>query len=54
VFVGQFQLDKGAAGGAFGVAVSNVNGELRFAAVDDDTNSLDVWTFKEKSRSGRG
>ena len=46
-FVGQFRLDKGAAGAAFGIAVSSVNGELRFAAVDDNTNSLDVWTFKE-------
>ena len=45
-FVGQFQLDTGAAGGAFGIAVSNANGELRFAAADDDTNSLDVWTFR--------
>src|SRR5262249_23569326 len=35
-FVGQFQLDKGPAGAAFGVAVTVVNGELRFAAVDDN------------------
>ena len=39
-FVGQFQVDKGAAGAAFGIAVTRVNGELRFAAADDDTNSL--------------
>jgi uncharacterized protein (TIGR03118 family) len=45
-FVGQFQIDNGAGGGAFGIAVSNVNGQLRFAAVDDNTNSLDVWTFE--------
>jgi hypothetical protein len=45
-FVGQFQLDKGAAGAAFGIAVANVNGQLRFAAVDDNTNTLDVWTFE--------
>jgi hypothetical protein len=25
--------------------VSNVNGQLRFAAANDNTNSLDVWTF---------
>jgi sugar lactone lactonase YvrE len=50
-FVGQFQLDTGAAGAAFGIAVSSVNGELRFAAVDDNTNSVDVWTFREQSRS---
>jgi uncharacterized protein (TIGR03118 family) len=46
-FVGQFQLDTGAAGGAFGIAVSRANGELRFAAADDDANSLHVWTFEE-------
>jgi hypothetical protein len=44
--VGQFQLDNGAPGAAFGIAVSNVNGQLRFAAADDNTNSLDVWTFE--------
>ena len=43
--VGQYQVDSGAAGGAFGLAVTSVNGELRFAAVDDNTNTLDVWTF---------
>jgi hypothetical protein len=44
--VGQFQLDNGAPGAAFGIAVSNVNGQVRFAAADDNTNSLDVWTFE--------
>ena len=29
---------------------SNVGGVLRLAAVEDVTNSLDVWTFKENSR----
>jgi hypothetical protein len=45
-FVNQFQLDKGAAGAAFGVAVTVQNGELRFAAVDDNTNAVDIWTFQ--------
>jgi uncharacterized protein (TIGR03118 family) len=49
-FVGEFQVDK-ALGAAFGLAVSNVGGVLRLAAVDDNTNSLDVWTFNTKSRS---
>src|SRR5262249_14132864 len=31
-FVAQFQLDPGAPGAAFGVAVTTQNGELRFAA----------------------
>ena len=44
-FVGQFQLDNGGGGAAFGIAMSEVNGEIRFAAVDDNTNTLDVWTF---------
>jgi DNA-binding beta-propeller fold protein YncE len=52
-FVGQFQLDNGAPGAAFGIAVSNVNGQLRFAAADDNTNSLDVWTFETKAMAVR-
>src|SRR5262249_41420863 len=43
-FVGQFSIDP-TQGGAFGIAVSNVGGLLRLAAVEDGTNSLDVWTF---------
>jgi uncharacterized protein (TIGR03118 family) len=43
-FVGEFQVDP-ALGGAFGVAVSNDNGALRFAAVDDATNMVSVWSF---------
>ncbi len=44
-FVAQFQVDP-AVGGAFGVAWANDNGTLRFAAVDDATNTVDVWTFQ--------
>jgi DNA-binding beta-propeller fold protein YncE len=47
-FVGQFQVDNGNSGGAFGIALSTDNGEVRFAAVDDDTNSLDLWTFQQQ------
>jgi hypothetical protein len=43
-FVGQMSVDTGA-GGAFGLAVGVFSKELRFAAVDDVTNSLDVWAF---------
>jgi len=43
-FVGQFSIDS-TAGAAFGLAVSNVGGILRLAAVEDVTNSVDVWTF---------
>ena len=49
-FVGQFSIDP-SEGAAFGLAVSNVGGVLRLAAVEDVTNSLDVWTFNTNSRS---
>jgi DNA-binding beta-propeller fold protein YncE len=48
-FVAQFQLDSGAAGAAFGLAVSSSDGKLRFAAVDDNTNTLHIWTLQQKS-----
>jgi hypothetical protein len=43
-FVGQFSISKDE-GGAFGIALQLVNGALRFAAVNDITNTVDVWTF---------
>jgi uncharacterized protein (TIGR03118 family) len=49
-FVGQFSVDP-TAGGAFGLAATNVGGILRLAAVDDNTNSLDVWTFQTGVKS---
>lgn len=48
-FVAQFQLDPGPGGGAFGIALSTSGAQLRFAGVDDNTNSLNVWTFKQTS-----
>ncbi len=45
--VGQFQLDSGAAGAAFGLAVTEQNGVVRFAAVDDNTNSVQIWALQE-------
>jgi hypothetical protein len=44
-FVGQFSVDPGT-GGAFGIALQASGGELRFAAVDDNSNTLDVWSFQ--------
>jgi hypothetical protein len=42
-FVSQFQVDPGAPGGAFGLAISlGLNG-IRFAAVDDDANTLEIF-----------
>ena len=57
-FVAQFQLDNSVdssnniiPGAAFGIAVSAVNGITRFAAVDDNTNTVNVWAFDQKSDS---
>jgi uncharacterized protein (TIGR03118 family) len=48
-FVGEFSVDPNP-GGAFGLAVTNTGGRLRLAAVDDNTNSLDMWTFQTSPR----
>jgi DNA-binding beta-propeller fold protein YncE len=42
-FVAQFQVDPGAAGGAFGLAIGFGLEGFRFAAVDDDANTLEIW-----------
>jgi uncharacterized protein (TIGR03118 family) len=51
-FVGQFQIDGGPPGAAFGLAVQQIGNQVRFAAVDDNTNSLDVWTFQTNGSGG--
>jgi uncharacterized protein (TIGR03118 family) len=44
-FVGQFQLDTGAAGAAFGIALTKgPHGAIKFYAVDDNTNMLETFT----------
>lgn len=43
-FVTEFQVDPGA-GGAFGLAVETQGNHTIFAAVDDVTNMLDIWSF---------
>jgi uncharacterized protein (TIGR03118 family) len=43
-FVSAFQVDT-TAGSAFGLTAVNDNGLLRFAAVDDTTNTVSVWSF---------
>jgi uncharacterized protein (TIGR03118 family) len=48
-FVSDFQVDPGNAGAAFGIALSTANGEIRFAAVDDDTNAVNVYTLGVKA-----
>jgi hypothetical protein len=52
-FVGQFWIDPNA-GGAFGVAATDQGGLLRVAAVEDVTNSLDIWTFDLNSKDSGG
>jgi uncharacterized protein (TIGR03118 family) len=44
-FAGQFQVDPGAPGGAFGVTATSRHGVIRFVAVDDVTNTVDIWTM---------
>jgi DNA-binding beta-propeller fold protein YncE len=48
-FVTEFQVDAGA-GGAFGVALQVVDGQVRFAAVDDVTNTVSIWTLPSNRR----
>jgi hypothetical protein len=47
-FVAQVPVDSSGEGGAFGIAISAAQGKVvRFAAVDDLTNSLDIWTIQQ-------
>ena len=49
MLVATYQLDGGNPGGAFGVAITGSeesHGALRFAAVDDDLNTVTVWTLR--------
>jgi hypothetical protein len=45
-FVAKFQVDPGNGGGAFGLAVTGGEDGIRFAAVDDDQNTLDIWQVR--------
>ncbi|HZU35033.1 MAG TPA: TIGR03118 family protein [Gemmataceae bacterium] len=44
-FVAQMPVNPTGQGGAFGIALSTDGSQIRFAAVDDIANTLDVWTF---------
>jgi hypothetical protein len=52
--VGQFQLDSGSPGGAFGLALQTLGSQIRFAAVDDDANTLQIFTLDPAAQSGNG
>jgi hypothetical protein len=43
-YVGQFNIDKANAG-SFNLAIRSSGGHVQLAAVDDNTNSLEVWTL---------
>ena len=43
--VATYQLDAGAPGGAFGIAITTSQGPIRFAAADDDLNTVTIWTL---------
>jgi hypothetical protein len=45
VLVATYQLDGNNPGAAFGVATTISHGTVRFAAVDDNLNSLTIWTL---------
>jgi DNA-binding beta-propeller fold protein YncE len=44
--VSTYQLDGGALGAAFGIATSSSQEAVHFAAVDDDLNTVTVWTLR--------
>lgn len=46
VLVATRQLDSGPLGAAFGIASTSSHGSIRFAAVDDDLNTLTIWTLR--------
>ena len=45
ILVATYQLDGGTLGAAFGIASTFSQGAVRFAAVDDDLNTVTVWTL---------
>lgn len=44
--IATYQLDGGNPGAAFGIASTIDHGRVRFAAVDDDLNTLTIWTLR--------
>jgi hypothetical protein len=43
--IAQYEIDAGAPGSAFGVAITAFPGPVRFAAVDDNLSTVTVWTL---------
>ena len=46
-FVAQYQVDPGPGGAAFGLAITGFGDDIRFAAVNDNQNQLDIWNVRE-------
>ncbi|MBV8732483.1 MAG: hypothetical protein JO336_21950 [Acidobacteriia bacterium] len=46
ILIATYQLDGGPAGGAFGIASTSSQDVVRFAAVDDNLNTLTIWTLR--------
>jgi hypothetical protein len=44
--VATYQIDSGLLGAAFGLASTSSSGAIRFAAVDDDLNTITIWTLQ--------
>jgi hypothetical protein len=47
-FVAEIQVDTGAAGAAFGIALAKFGNTVKFAAVDDNSNSLEIFVATVK------
>jgi hypothetical protein len=43
--IAQYQMDSGAPGSAFGVAITGFPGPIRFASVDDNLSTVTVWNL---------
>jgi len=48
ILVSTHQLDGGASGAAFGITSTTFSSAIRFAAVDDDLNSVTIWTLRSQ------
>jgi sugar lactone lactonase YvrE len=44
--VAQYQMDAGAPGATFGIAIAGSQGSVRFASVDDDLNTVTIWNLR--------
>ena len=50
-FVAQFSISPKLGAAPFGIAISTVQGQLRLAAVNDDTNKLDIFAWPKAGKT---